>query len=50
MYKQLQQSPYVSYCVNDENDDAPVVSINGKVVFEENPKVKSRLWNGNENS
>jgi uncharacterized pyridoxamine 5'-phosphate oxidase family protein len=43
VYKQLRRYPYVSYCTFAEEFE-PVVSINGKVVFVEDPALKSRLF------
>jgi uncharacterized pyridoxamine 5'-phosphate oxidase family protein len=46
MYKQLRRYPYVSFCTYAEAFE-PVVSINGKVVFVEDPALKLRLFNAN---
>jgi uncharacterized pyridoxamine 5'-phosphate oxidase family protein len=48
MYKQLRRYPYVSFCTNADEFE-PVVSINGKVVFVENPELKVRMFNGSMN-
>jgi uncharacterized pyridoxamine 5'-phosphate oxidase family protein len=48
VYKQLRRYPYVSYCTYAEEFE-PVLSINGKVVFVEDPALKSRLFNENIN-
>jgi uncharacterized pyridoxamine 5'-phosphate oxidase family protein len=48
LFRQLQQDPHVSYCVYKPGEDL-VVSINGDVVFEDDPAIKARLWNGSAN-
>ncbi|MDR2019174.1 MAG: pyridoxamine 5-phosphate oxidase, partial [Treponema sp.] len=46
LYRQLTDKPYVSYCTFP-GDFEPVLSINGKVVFVEDPALKSRALEGN---
>ena len=46
LYAQLLAFPYVSYCTYPENFE-PVLSINGKVIFIEDPVLKERALEGN---
>jgi len=41
VYKQLQANPHVSFCTHPQ-DFTPVLSINGKVVFVDDPALKKR--------
>jgi uncharacterized pyridoxamine 5'-phosphate oxidase family protein len=46
VYAQLQTNPYVSFCTYPK-DFSPVLSINGKVVFVEDIKLKKRALDEN---
>jgi uncharacterized pyridoxamine 5'-phosphate oxidase family protein len=46
LYKQLRDNPSVSYCTFPA-DFEPVLSINGRVVFSEDPALKLRAFEGN---
>lgn len=45
LYEQLVTFPYVSYCTYPE-DFEPVLSLNGKVVFTDDSRLKERAFNG----
>jgi uncharacterized pyridoxamine 5'-phosphate oxidase family protein len=45
LYEQLVRFPYVSYCTYPE-DFEPVLSLNGKVIFTDDGKLRERVFNG----